>query len=144
MSKPFRPQHAPRPTKGALVQAAKQQTAKTEEAPQAQNPDVVETQQAQGQEESTVSTAPPPKAEETPAPAASKPKETGLYRLGKKYAPKTDRNSATWGKIVAVLANGPKTLKEITEEIKDHKDFLGYMTRGGHVVPYVEEAPKAE
>lgn len=63
--------------------------------------------------------------------------ETVLYAVGKKYVPKTDRNTGTWNKITKALAEGPKTMKELAEVVKDHKDFLGYMTRGGHIVPHV-------
>lgn len=84
-------------------------------------------------------------AEQPSAPAAASPPTaarapkgtdpTGLYALGKKYSPKTDRNAETWGKICKALVDGPKTMKELTEAVKGHGDFLGYMTRGGHIVP---------
>lgn len=93
-----------------------------------------EPEQPKGQEDSTA-----PAAEAKPAPAP--PKEEPRYMLGKKYAPKTDRNSETWGKITKALNEGPKTMKELAEAVKGHGDFLGYMTRGGHVVPHV---PKKE
>lgn len=61
-------------------------------------------------------------------------KEVEKYVLGKKYVPKTERNSETWGKICAAVKDGPKTLKELAEVCEGHKDFVGYMTRGGHLV----------
>lgn len=70
---------------------------------------------------------PAPPAPVKPAPGIPK------YVLAKRYSPKTDRNTATWNKIVAALAEGPKTLNELTEVVKDHKDFVGYMVRNGHL-----------
>lgn len=78
-----------------------------------------------------------------PAGAASPPKEEPRYALGKKYSPKTDRNSETWGKITKALNESPKTMKELSEVVKGHGDFLGYMTRGGHVVPYTKKEATA-
>jgi hypothetical protein len=69
-------------------------------------------------------------------------KDPELFTLGKKYVPKTERNTETWDKITKVLADGPKTLAQIAEAIKGHGDFLGYMRRGGHVIPHVVEAAK--
>lgn len=59
---------------------------------------------------------------------------TPVYGVGKRYSPKTDRNAATWTKILMALATGPKTLAELTKAVEDHKDFVGYMVRGGHLV----------
>jgi hypothetical protein len=146
MTKPFRG-FVPKANKGELVVAAKEQV--------------------QGKEESTVGTATAPQAEATPPlatldakvsealkganeqgpppppPAPKVKNETGLYALGKKYAPKTDRNSETWGKITKALGEGPKTLKELSEAVKGHGDFIGYMTRGGHIVPYIPQEANA-
>lgn len=82
-----------------------------------------------------------PVAASPPAKEVKPPKGTtdGLYALGKRYSPKTDRNSETWGKICRALADGPKTMKELAEAVKGHGDFLGYMTRGGHIVPHKAE-----
>lgn len=55
------------------------------------------------------------------------------YTLAKRYVPKTDRNIATYAKITAALADGPKTLAELSKAVEDHKDFVGYMVRGGHI-----------
>jgi len=62
------------------------------------------------------------------------------YVMGKKYVPKTDRNIATYAKIAKALADGPKTLAELTKAVEDHKDFVGYMVRGGHIVVQQAEA----
>lgn len=165
--KPFRGgTQPPRPTKGQLTAAAKAQTSKGEPPTTVKPEDVasmetvlgaalvgdqqaaaeaiVEQVKAPAQEESTVSTAATPQAEATPAPVAAKaPKTEGLYELGKRYAPKTERNSETWGKITKALADGPKSLKDLAEAIKGHNDFLGYMTRGGHIVPHVPKVDEA-
>lgn len=96
--------------------------------------------QAPGTEQAA---APSPPAAATPAPTAGKPPKgtnDGQYTIGKKYNPKTDRNSETWGKITKALAEGPKTMKELTEVVKGHNDFLGYMTRNGHIIPHKVEA----
>lgn len=76
-----------------------------------------------------------PVAAPDPAPPAPVKPAPGIpkYALAKPYSPKTDRNTATWNKIVAALAEGPKTLAELTETVKDHKDFVGYMVRNGHL-----------
>jgi len=152
--------HPPRPTKGTLTTLAKQQTAKNESADvretQQENAirehaesigknevaklDSVLTEKAKGQEESTEVAA--EKAAPTEAKPAPAPKAPDLYCLGKKYSPKTDRNSETWGKITKALADGPKSMKELAEAIKGHGDFMGYMTRGGHIVPYVPTEEK--
>jgi hypothetical protein len=167
--------HTPRPTKTALVAAAKVQ-AKMDEAKAPPTPepekvvlavvdagevtanDVVVIAEATGAAEPQTALVSPatetaPVAEvlaaavvgdqkaaaaaivkEITKPAKS---ETVLYAVGKKYVPKTDRNTGTWNKITKALAEGPKTMKELAEVVKDHKDFLGYMTRGGHIVPHV-------
>lgn len=135
--------HPPRPTKTELHKAAQEQHKRDEtrftNADNSVSVVVKEPELAKGQEESTVSTAPPPKAEETPAPAPTPAKTDAatLYALGKKYAPKTDRNSGTWAILTKALSEGPKTMNELAELVKGHKDFLGYMTRGGHIVPHV-------
>lgn len=137
--------HAPRPTKGELVAAAKQQTKTEEKVGELSGPVLalvksLATEKPTGQEESTDSAAPAaPEATPAPAAQAKKKEDTGLFALGKRYAPKTDRNSATWGKITKALSERPHTMKELTELVKDHKDFLGYMTRGGHIIPHVAE-----
>lgn len=148
--------HPPRTNKGTLTILAKAQTAKAENL----DPDIAAalqrsetmakelaektfSEQPQVPEESTAAAAPAPAAptEVTPAPVAPKP--TGLYALGKKYAPKTDRNSETWGKLTKALVDGPKSMKELNEVVKGHGDFLGYMTRGGHIVPHVPKVEEA-
>lgn len=154
MTKHFaRPQFAPRPTKGQLHKAAQEQhkidetkvtvqaTTKTEE------PVALEIPSTQVEIVNDAAAAPAAKPETPPvetAPAAASPTpkppkgtNDGLYALGKRYSPKTDRNSETWGKICKALAEGPKTMKELTEVVKGHGDFLGYMTRGGHIIPHV-------
>lgn len=139
MTKHFRGGTRPPTTpKGTLTLLAKAQTAKVDEqhlnnleGPTAPFP----TEQAPAQEASTeVAATPAAPTEATPAPAAPK---TDLYALGKKYSPKTDRNSETWGKLTKALSEGPKTMKELSELVKGHGDFLGYMTRGGHIIPHV-------
>lgn len=145
MAKPFRG-FVPRPTKGELVAAMKEQTARSA------NPDIAETQrneelvqQAQTVAKDEVGPLPPLMTETPAAPApppAPKKDDAGAYMLGKKYAPKTDRNSETWAKITKALSEGPKTLKELSEVVKGHGDFIGYMTRGGHIVPYVQQEAK--
>lgn len=136
--------HAPRPTKGELHAAAQQQH-KADEAKKEET-----TEQPQAPEASTAVIT--PTAEATPAPAAPAPEpqpsaakvtEAVLYALGKRYAPKTDRNSTTWGKLTKALAEGPKTMPQLAELVKDHKDFLGYMTRGGHIIPHVAAKEQA-
>lgn len=67
-----------------------------------------------------------------PTPPASK-YDAAKYVLAKRYSPKTDRNIKTWGRIVSALEEGPKTYAELTECVKDHKDFVGYMVRNGHL-----------
>lgn len=145
MAKPFRG-FVPKATKGELVAAMKEQTARSA------NPDIAETQrneelvqQAQTVVKDEVGPLPPLVAEPPAAPApppAPKKDDAGAYMLGKKYAPKTDRNSETWAKITKALSEGPKTLKELSEVVKGHGDFIGYMTRGGHIVPYVQQEAK--
>lgn len=71
-------------------------------------------------------------AAQEPRPA---PKPAARYVLAKKYSPKTERNQETWDKIMAALADGPKTLQELTAAVETHKDFVGYMVRGGHIAP---------
>ncbi len=83
--------------------------------------------------------ATPPAAAEEKAAKPPKGTNEGQYVLGKRYSPKTDRNSETWGKITTALASGPKTMKELAEAVKGHNDFLGYMTRGGHIIPHKVE-----
>lgn len=78
------------------------------------------------------------------AEPAKQAKPPEMFMLGKKYVPKTERNGETWGKINKALSEGPKSLAEIGELIKPHNDFLGYMRRGGHVVPFVEAAVEAK
>lgn len=57
------------------------------------------------------------------------------YAMGKKYGAGTDRNKATYAKIAKHIAdNGPATLAELKKLCEDHKDFVGYMQRGGHLV----------
>lgn len=151
MAKQFRG-FVPKPTKGELVAAAKTQatvagTAKTDE------PAALELPSEQVVVVNDVGTVPaelipPPIAMGAPSepPAAPAPKakdDGGLFALGKKYAPKTDRNSETWGKITKALSEGPKTLKELSEVVKGHGDFIGYMTRGGHIVPHVVQKEQA-
>lgn len=58
-----------------------------------------------------------------------------LYVLGKRYAPKTERNQDTWARITAALKSGPKSLSELAKAVPDHKDFVGYMVRGAHLIP---------
>lgn len=151
MAKPFRG-FVPKATKGELVAAAKEQakqevtvagTAKTDE------PVAVELPSEQVVVVNDVGTMPAEVAAPTEAPAAPAPPpapkakdDSGLFALGKKYAPKTDRNSETWGKITKALGEGPKTLKELSEVVKGHADFIGYMTRGGHIVPHVAQEAK--
>lgn len=65
--------------------------------------------------------------------AATAPPAPVRYKLAKRYAPKTDRNTKTWNTLVAALNESPKTLGELTELVKDHKDFVGYMLRNGHI-----------
>lgn len=156
MAKPFRG-FVPRPTKGELVAAAKEQAKQNsslstlaEATEQVASVDVGTLDQKvaealKGADEQ----GPPPPAplvSETPAapapPPAPKKDDAGAYMLGKKYAPKTDRNSETWAKITKALSEGPKTLKELSEVVKGHGDFIGYMTRGGHIVPYVQQEAK--
>jgi hypothetical protein len=196
MTKHFtRPQHAPRPTKGTLVAAAKKQVAADEAKAEAEARDktaalVSPEEMAKVDEQLGAPTAEPERVGElsgpvlalvrnmandaaadsatkpatTPpaetAPAAASPIEnvvmaqmgldpqpavrppkgtnpTGLYTFGKRYSPKTDRNMATWNALVKALTEGPKTMQQLTEVVKEakHGDFLGYMTRGGHIVP---------
>lgn len=56
------------------------------------------------------------------------------YVLGKRYAPKSDRNMDTWTKLTNALKEGPRTMAELREIAKDHTDFLGYMVRGHHLI----------
>lgn len=144
--KPSKFASMPRTNKGTLTILAKQETAKDDgrigEIPAA----VVEVLK---QEDTAAVPAEliPPAAMGAPTEAAPAPTppttkgEPSLFALGKKYAPKTDRNSETWGKLTKALNEGPKTMKELAELVKGHGDFLGYMTRGGHIVPHV---PKKE
>jgi len=161
----FRPQFAPRPTKTALVTAAKVQVKADEERTPEEGPENApvgvgatspEEADLPPAKTNDVAAGSATKLDEPPvetAPAAASPVITqtaprvpkgtdsaGQYTLGKKYNPKTDRNSETWGKICKALAEGPKTMKELTEVVKGHGDFLGYMTRGGHIVPHVPTA----
>lgn len=69
-----------------------------------------------------------------PSPTKAPP----LYVLGKRYNPKSERNSDTWNTITEALQESPKTLAEIGSLIPAHKDFIGYMVRGHHIIP----APK--
>lgn len=57
-----------------------------------------------------------------------------LFTLGKPYNPKSERNIDTWMKIKQALDDGPKTLAQITQLVLDHKDFVGYMVRGSHII----------
>jgi hypothetical protein len=75
----------------------------------------------------------PPEQPVPPAPAA--PQGIPAYVLAKRYVPKTERNTKTWNAIVQALTEGPKTLGQLTEIVKDHKDFVGYMVRNGHIAP---------
>lgn len=147
MSKP-KFQNLPRASKGALVAAAKAQLDAKGTAPYDGEPgnaqrlrEKLEEKRAQAQTEAAaqvqeVSTGTPtPEAKPAPAPAAEP-----LLTLGKRYAPKSERNTETWGKITTALKEGPKTLAQLAEVVKPHNDFIGYMKRGGHIVPYVNEA----
>lgn len=71
-------------------------------------------------------------------PLTPLPPSTPTYVLGKRYNPKSERNTDTWNTIVLALADGPKTLSEIGSLVPGHKDFVGYMVRGHHIIP----APK--
>lgn len=133
--------HPPRPTKTELHKAAQEQhkadetkvlTAAVAGDQQAVADTIVENLTAQRQEDSTGAPEAKPAAA-APAPA----KDPVLYALGKKYAPKTDRNSGTWAILTKALSEGPKTMPQLAELVKGHKDFLGYMTRGGHIIPHV-------
>lgn len=168
MSKP-KFQNLPRVNKGALVAAAKAQLDAKGTAPydgepgnaqrlrekleekraqaqsgeaarivevQRQGDEIAKQMEGRGQEGSTGT--PTPEAKPAPAPAA--PKDEPLLTLGKRYAPKSERNTETWGKITTALKEGPKTLAQLAEVVKPHNDFIGYMKRGGHIVPYVNEA----
>ncbi len=154
MTKHFaRPQFPPRPTKGALVAAAKEQVKANEEKVKEERigelfgqaleiVKAIKTDDAATASATKPDATPPAEtaavaASPAPTPPARAPKGTndGLYALGKRYAPKTDRNAETWGKLTKALTEGPKTMKELAELVKGHTDFLGYMTRGGHIVP---------
>lgn len=168
--------HAPRPTKGTLVAAAKQQVKMDEQKAAEPLPPVDETKfetrlpaevvekaaevgvvlgdpadeepvNGSGASGAAQEVTPPVPAVSTAAPPATTPaaKENPLYSLGKRYSAKTDRNSATWSLLTKALAEGPKTMAQLTEVVKEagHKDFLGYMTRGGHIVPYVPKEQAA-
>lgn len=65
------------------------------------------------------------------------------YVLGKKYVPKTPRNSKSWDAICAAVAKGPCTLTELAKVCEGHGDFVSYMQRGGHLRPATADAPKA-
>lgn len=71
------------------------------------------------------------------------PTKVPVYVLAKKYVPKTDRNIETWNKILAALKDGPKTLAQLTKAVETHKDFVGYMVRGGHIAPQAKEQAPA-
>lgn len=147
MAKQFRG-FVPKPTKGELVAAAKEQNRVTNADGSVaasgitKLPDVPALVENLAKDD--VGTL---VVNETPAapapPPAPKKDSTAAYTLGKKYVPKTDRNTETWGKITKALGEGPKTLKELSEVVKGHGDFIGYMTRGGHIVPYVAQEAKA-
>lgn len=138
--------HAPRPTKAELHKAAQEQH-KANEAKAAEEAATAPTEATGAAETPLVSPATEtnaPVAEEPAAPAAPvaeapapKKTEAVTYALGKKYVPKTDRNSETWAKLTAALKEGPKTMKQLAEVAENHKDFIGYMTRGGHIIPHV-------
>lgn len=76
----------------------------------------------------------------TEAKKPAKADTAARYVLAKKYNPKTERNTDTWNKIVAALGDGPKTLGELTKAVETHKDFVGYMVRGGHIAPQADAA----
>jgi hypothetical protein len=88
---------------------------------------------APGTQASLTKTETTPPADYTPPPA--KQDSAARYVLAKKYNPKTERNTDTWNKITTALADGPKTLAELTKAVEAHKDFVGYMVRGGHIAP---------